>query len=807
MALLSSLTDTFDTAGAIDGTKWTFTNTGLSGSASYASGRLNFSLDTTTIYNGECHLKTLANYDMTSDGAYVKVVSKNFPALTQMGLRVETSADATDYLDFYWAEDGLLYLLGVNNGGAVWGTTLTYSSTSHAWWRIRENGGTIYFDAAPATASNPPASGDWVNLYSDSLSTLTWSGVKTSVKAHLYYRLVGSGASSTPVAQFDGYNTLSGSSSGINATLTAAEYTASDTFAGNGTVKIAASLAAQGGGSDTFAAVAATTAIRNVTMTLTESGADTFAANAFGGTTRNVTIAITGTGIDTFSATATRGSVGLPPYQPPTDTASFIAWLKKSDSAKCLLIEVDVMDSSGTIFTLYMSSVGYVTFPTDTPPNQLYDSDIIGGCTVTSDISLSYTTDMTIGDVEVSNVNGVHDAWFGYIWKNRPIRYYLGDARWKRADFRLVFSGTCHDIASRDYGKINIVMADKLQQLNQSVSSALLGGTTSNADKLIPLCFGECSNVTPLLIDPVNLIYQVHIGSINDIVEVRDEGVPISFTKDLVHGQFTLLAQPAGRITCTVQGDKYLGFYATTLAQIIKRIVTGFGTAPFSNADIDATSFANYDAAYAQPFGIYLQNRENILDVCNTLASSVASAMTLDGSGKLHLSKIEITADVIAQYINQSHFIAKTFELIDRVDVQPSIKLAYCRNWTPQPGLQSGIPEAHKQLWADEWMTFTGYDSIACSRYGIPTQPTDQVDTYLITTYDAQGEANHRVALWGVQRSIYGFQAFPELILLELGDWINITHDRFGFDAGANGFIIGLEKDWLNCRLSIKVLL
>lgn len=791
MALLSTLVDTFNTAGAINGTLWSFSNLGLNGSASYAGGHLVLNSGTTTAYNGECHVTSVSSYDMTGSAAYVNFAARSDAIRTWVGFRIETSADATDYIEMYLDETGIMYILAVNNGGNVEGTTFTFNATNHAWWRMRESGGTIYWETAPISASNPPSSGDWTVQHTASLSAFGWSGSLTSVKAHLYSRLVAAGASSAPTVEFDGFNTSSGTGvTNVNATFAITEQQVKDAF--NATVN--------------------TNATRSATFAASEStNKDTFAAYVYHpGNAINVTFTVSegsaGGGIsDRFTATVGGGLVGLPPYSPAITDTQFREWLRMQSSVKCLLVEVDVNDN-GTEKTLYMSNIGYVSGPTDTPANQLYATDIIGGCTIEQEVSLDYTTSMSMGDVEVTNMDGIHDAWLNYIWCNRNIRFYLGDARWHRQDFRLVFSGTVHDIASRDYNKLNIVLSDLLQRLNQSVTSTTLGGSTPNADKLIPLCFGECSNVTPLLVNPATLTYQVHNGAIQDITEVRDEGVPVNFTKDLANGKFTLDQTPAGRVTCTVQGDKFGGVYTNTLPGIIKRLVMNYGTQPFSSTEIDLTNFDNYSNLSA--LGIYLSDRQNILDVCNVLCSSLSSALTVGLNNKLRLIQLTLlppngNADTV---VNESNVYAKTFEIVERLDVKPSIKLAYNRNWTPQPDLQTGIPADHKAMWADEWMTATAINSVIAAKYKVPSQPPDQTECYFITSYDAQSQLTLRTGLWSTQRTIYAYQGFGELLLDELGNWQNITHRRFGFSSGKNAFTLGVERDYLNCKVKIKAL-
>lgn len=231
----------------------------------------------------------------------------------------------------------------------------------------------------------------------------------------------------------------------------------------------------------------------------------------------------------------------------------FAAWLKDQSATRCILVEVNVK-TGGLETTRYLSTTGYVTKSTDTPANTYYSPVVCGGVKFTQDLSLDGKVSMGFGDIELSNLDGSLDSWLNDYWNNRRIKVYVGDASWVRSEFQLIFDGTVTGIATRKRDTINIQLSDKLQRLNTPLSELRLGGTSSNADKLIPLTFGECHNVEPLLVDASNLEYQVHPGAIEQIIEVRDNGVPVAYSATLATGKFRLVNSPVGQITCSVQG-------------------------------------------------------------------------------------------------------------------------------------------------------------------------------------------------------------------------------------------------------------
>lgn len=228
-------------------------------------------------------------------------------------------------------------------------------------------------------------------------------------------------------------------------------------------------------------------------------------------------------------------------------------WLKNQSAIRCILVEVDVKVGA-SVTTRFLSNCGYVTTASDTPANTSYSPRIVGGIQISRKMSIDGNVSMSFGDIELNNTDGSLDSWVYDYWANRSIRIYLGDVTWARSDFRLMFSGITTGVDMRRRDKLNIKLSDKLQRLNYPVSELKLGGVGSLADSTIPLLFGECHNISPLLTDAVLNEYQVHPGPIEGVFEVRDNGVPVSFTHLPAVGKFRLNQAPSGTITCSAQG-------------------------------------------------------------------------------------------------------------------------------------------------------------------------------------------------------------------------------------------------------------
>lgn len=509
--------------------------------------------------------------------------------------------------------------------------------------------------------------------------------------------------------------------------------------------------------------------------------------------------------------------------------SEFTKWLKDQSAIRCILCEIDgialdevnlvddtgafliddlgnnlvALTDGGGLSTGYLSTVGYIgSVP--------YLPRIIGGIKFTESLDLNSKASLSFGDIEINNKNGELDHWLNIIWTNKEVSIFVGDVTWDRTDFRSVFSGVIEGIDSKSRDVLNITIRDKLQRLNTPISEDTLGGLSINKDNLLPVLQGECFNITPMLTDEATQEYQIHNGSIESIIEVRDNGYPVSYTPDIANGKFTLIENVYGTITCSAQGDKDFsgGTYINTVANLIENIATNYGNIDkrFTAIDIDTANFSAFDALHQQPVGLFINSRMNVLDAINKLSDSVGSQAVMSRDGELRLLKIDFpvvstTTDITAYDMKEN-----SLKISGRTSVRAAIKVGYCKNYTTQPDLQTGIPEDHKVFFADEWIYKVVSDTVVADAYKLDTEPT-QKDTLLLSDTDAATEAQRLLDIYSAQRTIYEFTGFANLIELELGEHVCLKHNRFNLDGGKNGIVVKLQIDWINFTVKVGVMI
>lgn len=580
------------------------------------------------------------------------------------------------------------------------------------------------------------------------------------------------------------------------------------------------------------------------------------------------------------------------------------SWLKTPEHIRRILVDIsDITTINGTsIGTVYFSNGGYTTASTDLPANISYIPKITGGVSFSESFSPTGDLSISYGDIELDNTDGSLDYLIDYIFTNKSISIYLGDPSWPKSEYKKLFIGTVVDVLARSRSTINIVIADKLQKLNTSLSeTTIIQPTKGNQEDLLPVCYGECFNITPLtyqtttgtthllqtisagvsvpnvltfsashnlligdtLVWPTsfngieaNILYYVvtipsnnsltikkgyystaalsnltngsalnkqalansgdtyyivHKGPIENIIEVRDNGAgPIDYIADLNTGRFKLKRKAFGQITCSVQGDKPSSTYSNTIGSVITSILTN----PVGNslrlelADIDTAQLNSY----TQPVGYYTNSNQNLLEVCNQIASSVRAKLYVTVGpqtdettvGLIRLVKLDIS-NVAEHIITTSDIEQFSISIGTKTEVRAATKLGYCKNWTvQQSGLATGLPPIAANILSNEWQHVYVDDPAIKTRYNLTDEPK-QEDTLLVTIAAATTEATARNNFWKTPKYVYTMVCYPHMFNIELGDCVSINNPRFNL-TNKLGTVISVNRDWIGGRIEIGVL-
>ena len=310
------------------------------------------------------------------------------------------------------------------------------------------------------------------------------------------------------------------------------------------------------------------------------------------------------------------------------------------------------------------------------------------------------------------------------------------------------------------------------------------------------------------------LEYMVSGEAVEQIIEVRDNGVPVAFTQvgatyALPAGSFRLLKDPVGTITCSVQGTKrttniagsasantYTNTISNTIADILK-----FRGQTITYSEIDAASFSSIGSEYV---GIYITDRANVLSICQELAKSCAAVLTISRAGKVKLVQLDIPTSTNVT-ITDSDMLLNTLSISSKLDVIAGVRLGYAKNWTIQNNLLTAIPQQHKDLYATEYLESRITDPTVATNYSTSIEP-ELENTYLIDKTQADAIATRKLNLSKVQRKVFSVSCTARLLSVQVGDAVQIFSSRFGLQAGLYGKVIATKPNWLKGTIELGIL-
>lgn len=475
---------------------------------------------------------------------------------------------------------------------------------------------------------------------------------------------------------------------------------------------------------------------------------------------------------------------------------TFEQWIKTPGMDRCYLVEFQARQN-GVLQTVRRSTHPYRTAPDDVPALTPYQDTIMSvgtwgreltelftGFSTTAQTSIELFIDDELEQLLASaNVGGL------------SVVIRCGDAYWPMSQFGIIVTAVADALTATSYDTAQLTLRDPSALLRQQLQSTLIN-VGPNAGQPLPICLGRCFNISPVLLDEVTKTYQVHDGAIHAITAVRENGVAIPHTSNLVTGTFTLTNNAKGRVTADVDGAKPAGIWLQTAAQMITYLTSRFGIAVPEGLG----SLPTYQ------LGLYIMGDKTLSDALDDISTSVAAAWFYLRTGQLQWYWFNgigapmqtLTADSIED---------DTLWPRRRIAPAKAVTIGYRKNWTPQAdGLAGSVREttpaiatAYEQ---DESKEFID-NSTALADFPDATDIT--TSTLIVLQADAAIEAARRAAWAAVPRHVYELSAFSAPFNLELGQTVTIQYPRYFID-GQSAVITRITDDLLYDTATVEVI-
>jgi hypothetical protein len=363
-------------------------------------------------------------------------------------------------------------------------------------------------------------------------------------------------------------------------------------------------------------------------------------------------------------------------------------------------------------------------------------------------------------------------------------------------------------------------------------------------DKPKPIVYGKVYNIEPVLLSSANKVYQVDHLAIDSVLGVYDQGVPLTpitgYNVDLSKGIIELVNNTSGTITCDVLGRKVnAGNYSDSVSLIVKHILLEKGV---------SVPNINLDNAIHMPIGIYIPERENTLDILDSLVGSFDGFYGFDSFGVFRLGCItipntstpihimphvgskygDVITDGVSEYILGSDLLGvvnytditsiaasglitkfNTPYELDESDVLGDIsisstnniiyraKVKYSKNYTVQTDIASSVPDVRKEFISKELREYS-LDNLPIKTKHIRALEKSPYDTLLLSEFSASIIANRYIK----KNARYVFElkiraAAYKLVDATIGSIIKLKDYRYGFSSGILCAIRDIEINYL----------
>lgn len=505
----------------------------------------------------------------------------------------------------------------------------------------------------------------------------------------------------------------------------------------------------------------------------------------------------------------------------------------------------DAIASTTTETTLHFATRTFATRSTDAPAHTNIEGRLARGLqldrrlTSAEDGQFGSLIETRFGEIELNNSDGALDSYVDqYAADGREIRLKIGAVEISASGRRQVktfstFALVYTSVAGGWTFEHNVVrlriesLANRLNRRIQQQVYAGSGGRQGTADmagRTLPLAFGHCDYVTPQLVDPWILTYQVHAGAINNIGAVYDSGVGVSLTVDyptytglaeaalapgtyatcVAEGFFRLGSIPVGEVTADVSGDRdnTTGEYVGTHAAILRMIYRDY--AGFLNSELDLTSFTTFNDAQPAEIGLFLPagDQSTIIDIAEQIAFSGGAFTGQDRSGLMRIQRLDPPGETANWFFTDRDIPEGGIERETppygggRGIPYMSWGVRYGVNWTLQrdSDLATGVSQ-ERRLFLQQEGRYAYSQSSDIALYHRSSSGAPLRQSFFVSQADAQAEANRLLAFYSYGRALYRVTVKTALFSMEIGQTARIMYDRWTLRGGKNFVVLAIADN------------
>lgn len=457
----------------------------------------------------------------------------------------------------------------------------------------------------------------------------------------------------------------------------------------------------------------------------------------------------------------------------------------------------------GTV-PVYVSDAGYVSHANDDPPNRHFPPVLARSFSLQVSAFAgqepSGRSRAGAGTVEIIN-DGSLDGLTELAWDGRAVRLFVGDSGQPFSSFQLVYQCTVDGMQWNEEG-ISLNLADRQLIFDQPLQSDLFDGTGGLAGseelsgRAKPQVYGAFFNVAPVLIDPLNLIYQIHDRQMAAVSAVRDNGAGLqpagevsalgldevgdwspgspdddgTFITDLSRGLIRLASSPVGQITCDGRGDA-AGGYVETTADIVRRIALGRGPSRLivEPTGLDQAAFDDLNGKQPAPIQYVAKDGVTMARAFDELLGPIGGFWGFTRDGRFTVGRLDVPALANAT-ITEKDIVEAGLSREPMGRASWRRQVGWKLNNHPQPvdGLAAVLSESEKETYSAE-IRFATAENINIRTENKLAEPFS-IHAFFTVEADAQAEAERQLAFYGAEPGRWRVPLIDGLFRYWVGD-------------------------------------
>jgi len=336
-----------------------------------------------------------------------------------------------------------------------------------------------------------------------------------------------------------------------------------------------------------------------------------------------------------------------------------------------------------------------------------------------------------------------------------------------------------------------------------------IDGDAGLANTQRPVVLGRLWNYSPIRIDAVNLVYQIHDGPILAVTGCFDGGVALTFFADYTtYAALIAAAIPAGgyataknlgilrvkstpvfTVTVHCDGDATAGITTRSIAAFIAaKLETVLGI------DVDLVDFNTLPArtagwAWTSGQFTYQQILNRFVGDCGYIWGTVGIDVLAVGL----LEPPDLEGEVARTFTSEDILSLERLTLPGGYESTHKRQVVqYQRNWTVQDLQNLAVTAVDPGFRQQEWK----FTSASIAQVLKNTIDPPVIQTSLATEADATALAGYLVGLHGVPRKMYSLETAIFGGLPPLGSQVMLVYPRFGLDGGRPYRVIEISQDF-----------